>query len=127
MAVELEERFYETNRAQLFRWAPWLHLFRAFRIALDVRKLVLGALAAFLLAQGDRLIDALPFASAPRPSIGVARTQDWPWSGALRTSPIGESRRRESDRAGWWAARWPDLLFPVARMAEPGTRLFARG
>src|SRR5262245_53048487 len=62
MAVQPEERFYETNRAQLLRWLPWLHLFRAFRIALDPRKIVLGALAAFLLVQGDRLIDTLPFA-----------------------------------------------------------------
>src|SRR5689334_1169083 len=61
MAVELQERFYETQRAQLLRWMPWLHLFRAFRIALDPRKIVLGALAAFVLTAGDRAIDALPF------------------------------------------------------------------
>src|SRR4051812_39068199 len=77
MALQLEERFYETNRAQLFRWLPWLHLFRAFRIALDTRKIVLGALAAFVLVQGDRLIDTLPFApfggvrGAGRPPISV--------------------------------------------------------
>lgn len=119
MAAELEERFYETNRAQLLRWVPWLNLFRAFRIALDVRKIVLGALAAFVLLKGDLLIDALPFAPA---SASVA-TQE----GSFQF--FGFEIRRGAvdveDPGNIEAAS--GILSPLWSIIEPGSRLFERG
>lgn len=46
---------------------PWLHVPRAVSIALDPRKLFLGALGLVLLAGGKTLISWLPFASQPIP------------------------------------------------------------
>ena len=55
---------------QLF---PWTHLFRAFWIAVDLRKILLGSLGLLLLAGGDALI-RMPF-----DSDGVGRWAEWPW------------------------------------------------
>lgn len=112
MTTELEERFYETQRAQLLRWLPWVHIFRAFRIALEPRKIVLGALAAFVLAIGDQAIEAVPFA----PGTSAVRTASvWPWSGAV------------PDTAAWRDAPWLRVIDPLRTIIEPGTRLFAFG
>lgn len=123
MAAELEERFFETNRAQLLRWLPWLHLFRAFRIALDPRKLVLGALAAFVLVQGDRLIDALPFAPAPgaRSESSPVHLHDTYVQGfgvELKADSIPFTDRGD---------RWPRVLSPLQTIIEPGRSLFEPG
>ena len=40
---------------------PWVHLFRAFRIAIDPRKLILAGLALVVLAAGENLFSYLPF------------------------------------------------------------------
>jgi hypothetical protein len=126
MAVELEERFYETNRAQLLRWLPWLHLFRAFRIALDVRKIVLGALAAFVLIQGDRLIVTLPFA----PLGGVGGERRPPVSVQDDFSGLFESARRETAEPVTVSPHWFEtspVLWPLRTIIEPGRALFERG
>lgn len=120
MVSELEEEFYETNRTKLLRWFPWLHLFRAFRIALDVRKLCLGAVAAFLLALGSEWIDALPFApdDAPRAPLIV-----WPWSHSLIAAadvPLRESPLQRQ-------VLWLRVLLPLQTVIEPGWMLFRTG
>ena len=119
MAAELEERFYETNRAQLLRWLPWLHLFRAFRIALDVRKIVLGTLAVFVLAKGDALIDTLPFA----PAATAISTND------ASFQLFGFELRREASPADGASnvEAASGILFPLWSIIEPGSRLFERG
>ena len=57
---------------------PWLHLFRAFRIALDFRKMALGALALTLLGLGDWLISTMPFVPAPQ-QAALRGVDIWPW------------------------------------------------
>jgi hypothetical protein len=77
----LEEEFWETDSARLRRWIPWLHLFRAFRIAMDYRKLTLALAAVLLLAAGDWAFARLPFSQT------TFRPQ-WPWQpGFLRSAP----------------------------------------
>ena len=54
---------------------PWIHLFRAFRIAVDIRKMILAGLALVVLAMGNWAFTELPFA----PSEKEAQRVDWPW------------------------------------------------
>ena len=60
--MQLEEQFYELDRVKVRRWLPWLHLFRAFRLAIRPRALVLGCLAILMLDAGRAAIERLPFA-----------------------------------------------------------------
>lgn len=52
----------EVDRVDYARMFPWVQLFRAFRIAIDPRKLLLAALGVMLLAVGNWFISHLPFA-----------------------------------------------------------------
>ncbi|MEZ5944547.1 MAG: hypothetical protein R3C18_24425 [Planctomycetaceae bacterium] len=56
--TEPQEAFFLTDEAQLRRWMPWLTLFRAFRVALGHRQLMVGFVAVWLLAGGMRLISS---------------------------------------------------------------------
>jgi hypothetical protein len=72
--MQLEEPFYELDRVRLKRWLPWLHLFRAFRLAIHPRCLVLGCLAILLLDAGFAVLDQLPFAQAWSREQGTERS-----------------------------------------------------
>lgn len=122
--MELQEQFYETQRAQLLRWLPWLHLFRAFRIALDGRKIVLGTLAAFALAAGDSLIDSLPF--APRSSaLSLRQASIFGHSAGRLMGDIDDDgavvlrRSLDFDLSG--------VMTPYQSIVAPGSMLFRRG
>src|SRR6187401_912848 len=68
------------------RMFPWLHLFRTFWIAADLRKLLLAGIALLLIAGGDTLFDRLPFAPQPRADGNggqVLLPQRWPWDQKL--------------------------------------------
>lgn len=68
---------------------PPLRLLRAFRIAVDVRKLFLAGLAAAVLSAGNALIDRLPFAPRERAAPPA------PWNadlGGVRMDASGEVR-----------------------------------
>lgn len=54
---------------------PWVRLFRAFWIAVDVRKLILAAAALLALSGGWWCVDRLPFA----PEHPDEPVIDWPW------------------------------------------------
>lgn len=129
--MELEEQFFETSRARRLRTWPVLHLFRAFRIALDARKIVLGAAAAVLLAAGYRLIDLAPFAPAVDPLV-LQIAHPWPWD----ESPSGALAAPDQLRVlAWkpWTQLWdaamngPVILRPVLGFLEHGRRIFQRG
>jgi hypothetical protein len=59
---------------------PCLHLFRAFRIAIDIRKIMLAGLALVALSFGESVFSTLPFA----PSEASSQTAVW-----QRWPPIG--------------------------------------
>jgi hypothetical protein len=69
----IETSAIELDRLHYGRLFPWVHLVRAFRIAVDPRKLLIGALALVALAAGDWAFSHLPF-SADRPAA-----VHWPW------------------------------------------------
>lgn len=62
--MEPEEHLFATDRAQLRRWLPWLHLFRGFGIALDIRKLLVCLCGLALFAGGNSLLDGFADESA---------------------------------------------------------------
>jgi hypothetical protein len=64
--MQLEEQFYELDRTKLKRWLPWLHLWRAFRLAIHPRSIVLGCLAILLLEAGFAALPRLPFVTDER-------------------------------------------------------------
>jgi hypothetical protein len=129
--MELEEQFFETSRARLRRTWPFLHQFRAFRIAFDARKIVLGAAAAVLLAAGYRLIDHAPFAPAADPLV-LQIAHPWPWHESPSSALAAPDQLR---LLAWkpWSQLWdaalsgPVILRPVLGFLEHGRRIFQRG
>ncbi|AMV16303.1 hypothetical protein VT03_00335 [Planctomyces sp. SH-PL14] len=79
-AYPLEEDFWETGTARFKRWIPWLHLFQAFRIAMDYRKLLVAAVGILLLAAGEWACSLMPFAPSTFRYV-------WPWESAY-DSPL---------------------------------------
>ena len=72
---------YDIQYRRLF---PWLHLTRAFWIAIDPRKLLLAGAALMLASLGTLLIDQLPFSQAASPEAGTAQDAGrWPWQWSL--------------------------------------------
>ena len=68
------------------RMFPWLHLFRTFWIAADLRKLVLAGTALLLIASGEWVFEHLPFAPRAQSSEETPRTSKpspWPWDQKL--------------------------------------------
>ena len=58
----------ELYNLQYRRLFPWLHLTRAFWIAVDIRKMVLAGAALMLVSAGGQVCDQLPFAQAHEPA-----------------------------------------------------------
>lgn len=119
---------------------PWLHLFRGFRIALELKKIVLGALGMVLMCAGwwclggmlpaaDTSMGAVP---ARRPVLGytIENARRFPWE----APQPGEGETvldpyRSPINGGYTASGWPTasglvlepvriLLFPVALLFQ---------
>lgn len=97
MSLELEESFYETERARLERWVPWVHLFRGFRLATRWQNLVLALLGVLLLTGGRALLTWTPFAQSDGAYSAV---QGWnesqrlvgPWERSFLSPPLPSVR-----------------------------------
>jgi hypothetical protein len=66
----------DLQRIDYRRLFPWVHLFRAFRIAIDPRKLILAGMALVSLAAGENLFPYLPFWEEARSEISLDSTRD---------------------------------------------------
>ena len=142
----------DLRHLELRELAPWLHLFRGFRIALDLKKITLGAAGALLMSIGWVAIAAIfagsPSASPDRPATTKSET-DRPVAtvtkasaNADRSQPLSEARRMPwHDRAGQglvdvyrsplnggWYGPVPSSAFlvlePVRRLTYPAKVLF---
>ena len=131
MTQQPEEQFYRTTRTEILRWLPFLHLFRAFRLAIDPRKMLLGGMAAVLLAVGQWGLDQSPLAP-PQPADVAPSAMDWPWQheivehglpsrsfGTLLVDPLGTVSAS--------LGQGLQLLSPLRTIIDPGRRLFMRG
>jgi len=138
--MQLEEQFYETDRAKLTRWLPWVHLLRSFRIATRWRNLLLAVVGITLLAVGRYGISYLPFSSyaevkaLSRETIdGLPRT-DWPWEQSLndpqrpRLSDAPLSISLDDPISTLRSAlSWPTvMLTPLRQFVQTGSNLFDR-
>lgn len=105
------------------RHFPWLHLFRAFRIAIDPRKLLLAGVAMLFLSAGELGIDRLPFAPQDEPAA-----MQWPWEQSAGWDEISgidgqpESVLAQTTRA--FAANCQNVLRPISSFVEPASLLF---
>lgn len=113
---------------------PWLHLTRAFWIAVDPRKMLLAAAGLLLIFGGSRLFDALPFAAVLNgEELASGRNDDWPWQQTLGydlwhgTDTLDELRVGLHDpwnmlkRIGM---NWQVVLRPLVPFVEAATVLF---
>lgn len=133
----------EHTLSQPFRWRRtfhWLHLFRAFRIALDVRKLLLLAAALFLVDSGNYFITVL-FPNDGQPAVAANSIPDrfrsdflhWNSSSAGATNSLRQPitpltiARTMPDRpaAVIWqsASNWWLVLRPFREFIEPAKYL----
>src|SRR5438045_274787 len=74
-------QLYNIDYHRLF---PWLHLTRAFWIAIDIRKLLLAGVALMLVSAGSLVFDQLPFGQANSDfRTRVRGAERWPWQLSL--------------------------------------------
>lgn len=111
----------ELQSIQYRRTFAWLHLFRAFRIAVDIRKLLLAAIGLVALSAGDRLLAMLPFAP---PTAAVSL---WPWESTIAAidpmevpSTVLANPQESAKRV---TAYWSTVLRPVTVFIQPGLML----
>ena len=127
----MAENPIQLHNIQYRRLFPWLYLFRAFWIAIDIRKLILAAAALTLVSAGSLLCDQLPF-GAPR-SIEEAAEREvlrWPWQqydiwlGAYGTRELRSALRdpRNVLQHAWII--WNVVLVPFREFVEPASVLF---
>ena len=109
------------------RQLPWLHIFRAFRIAVDPRKLLLAGLAMLFLSVGERGIDRLPFAPQDVSQSEPAAMQ-WPWEQSVgwdaSYSVAAQSGLVPTAMQEVFAANRRIVLRPIDGFVEPTRLLF---
>jgi hypothetical protein len=105
------------RQLQLRELLTWTHLFRGFQIALDVKKIVLGAAGAVMTALGSWLIVWLLLAPASTPDATDSGASDLEPAGQLADSAAVrrfDAMAREAMRLPWQAGTppargWPDV------------------
>ncbi|WP_437227811.1 hypothetical protein SH661x_000567 [Planctomicrobium sp. SH661] len=129
--IDLEEQFFPTPEALAQRWLPWLRLLRGFRMAIDVRRMLIALVAVFLWSAGESLIPA----SSQNVSEGPRTV--WPWEesstalgwGTLDThvADFIFSRPPEWISIHPWIAPVQRFFHPMIRAVQPGWEiLFTR-
>ncbi|HTI52547.1 MAG TPA: hypothetical protein VL475_16400, partial [Planctomycetaceae bacterium] len=122
------------------RVLPWLHLTRAFWIAIDLRKLLLAAAGLLLTSAGSLVFDQLPFGRAvTEQSAGRdLDSERWPWQWSLeyrlslRDDGTGGNAlsqfRGVLDHPGTTAlealGNWRIVLHPLRAISDPAGRIF---
>jgi hypothetical protein len=133
MTEPLQEAFFETERARLQRWLPWVHLFRAFRLATRWQNLALAMAGLLLLTAGRWGGSQLPFSSHARgveptayrdlpgwpANVPASRRTIWPWEQEFTAPAIPTVHTR----------LFPNpltILAPLGDFVRPATALFER-
>jgi hypothetical protein len=128
----MAENTVELYNLQYRRLFPWLHLTRAFWIAIDIRKLILAAAALLLASIGGVAIDQLPFGLSADSGDSRQRAV-WPWEESLgydlRHGQDGLSQVQgalHDPGIVLWriTSNWQIALLPFRRFIEPALVLF---
>jgi hypothetical protein len=125
------------DRIQWYRVLPWLHLLRAFRLAIDPRKILLASAAVLLVSCGTWLLQFWPGETPAGTTPEAAAI--WPWdldarAGLLESPtpqpenvPLGESRPEPSGVSKAWQQGLrvaQSLALPFRAVAGPVRRIF---
>ena len=110
---------------------PWLHLFRAFWIAIDPRKLLLATVALVVLSSAEVGLQQL-LTSPAEMSSPVTPTRPWPWQETLgykleHKRPLAEIQASLHDPWSFFrnvTSNWQLVLRPVLDLTEPAAKLF---
>jgi hypothetical protein len=95
--IAMDERTVAVSGVNYRQCCGWTQLFRAFRIAVDLRKLILAGMALTVLSAGNLAFTYLPFAP-PREAHGWP----WgPWETNLTFGGLDHFSLRESERPDW--------------------------
>lgn len=115
------------NEFQSIEWGrlfPFLHLFRAFRVAFDVRKLLVAGIALMAWTVGNHFIDALPFAPE-----SAGRTVEWPTSRPALVDNVLHLPQRilesPSDAIGEVVAASKAVVRPMSDIIDPIMAVFS--
>ena len=114
---------------------PSVHLFRAFRIAVDIRKILLAVMALGMLSLGDRAIRSLPFAPIRAETNGSVK--ELVHRGSDRTGPahlgqiylpsVRDVGNDPSSAIRSIGANWRVVAHPVRMYLAPAAVLFRTG
>ncbi|WP_166828585.1 hypothetical protein [Thalassoroseus pseudoceratinae] len=107
----IEPSTVELDRLRYRRLFPWIHLTRAFRIALDFRKLLLGGLALLLLSLGQQAIVHLPIG----PPDGMPNVSAVEFTPTIPVTGLGNPAT--------WFTSWPILVSPLQSIWKPAAML----
>lgn len=118
----MAKRLVDVDAVQFRRVFPWVNLFRAFRIAIDIRKVILAALALVAIAAGNAAFQRLPF--APPASAGTR----WPWNeriGIANPVDVPEQFLEDPQRTLVRVfTDWRTPLLPLETVVPPARALF---
>lgn len=132
----MAENTQQIDSINYLRVFPWLRLFRAFWIAVDIRKLLLAAVALLAISAGDLLFHQLPFA---KQALSEAESEAllaelWPWQRSLDYSlavgenePIWEPRSfvvSPGNTLLRLGMNWQVVLRPLDILLRPAIGLF---
>lgn len=110
----MKQKLVELERIHFTRAFPWVNLFRAFRLALDVRKMILGMVALLLLGGGLSAFSYLPL------DFTETETQE------LRQPPWEKYWEHEQGLSNPWddLKSFPTLLGrPILSIVQPAVEL----
>ncbi len=111
----MKQQLAEVERIHFTRAFPWMHLFRAFRIALDIRKMLLGACALLVLFGGFYAMSYFPLDISVSETAGL-RQRPWEFG------PLITSRPASLDDFHW--SRMGRMLSrPVSALVKPAIEL----
>lgn len=114
----MKHQLVELERIHFSRAFPWVHLFKSFRIALDIRKMLLAAIALLILSGGLYAVSYLPL-SLTEDEIKTLREVPW---------DIEPVVTRESNGAAilHWSNAGKMLLAPLLSVVDPAYELIER-
>lgn len=117
------------SRLEWRRIFPWLWIFRTFRIALDFRKLLLGAVGLYFVVAGNFAIDLLRMTPHASEDQATAESQqEYPWiTASARISSSGNELSLEPGSLEAMFFRWDTLWKPMTLGAIEPVRTLVSG
>lgn len=111
----MKQQLVELDRIHVSRVFPWVHLFKSFRIALDVRKMLVAAIALLVISGGLYAASYLPLSLT---EDEITRLREVPWE----IDPLITARTRSTPSFHWDTAG-KMLLAPLVGVAGPAFEL----